>query len=98
MRKGCFLALAFFLGSVPLLSAQAGSARDLRADERELQRYGWQLQQDRNRLAFDRRNHASRWQLNQDKAQIRRDQAAIRALRADIHRDRRIRRSRYRTL
>jgi hypothetical protein len=97
MRKRSYLALTLLLASVPLLSAQAGSTIDLRTDERELQRYEWRLQQDRNRLVFDRRNHAPKWQIGEDQAQVRRDRAAIRDLRADIRHDRHLRR-RYRTL
>jgi len=95
MRTGLLSLLC--LCSASLVSAQAGSAVDLHTDQRELQRYQWQLQQDRNRLVFDRRHHASKAQIHEDQVQIRRDKNAIKTLRADIHHDRHLRR-RYRTL
>lgn len=97
MRTGLFRLLAFCVCSASLLPAQASTAIDLRTNERELQRYQWQLQQDRNRLMFDKRNHAPRAQIREDQAQIHHDKAAIRDLRTGIRRDRRARK-RYRTL
>jgi len=97
MGTGALLLLAFSLCWASLASAQASTAIDLRTNERELQRYQWQLQQDRNRLMFDRRNHAPRLQIREDQAQIHRDKAALKTLRAEIRRDRRARK-RYRTL
>jgi hypothetical protein len=97
MRTGLSPLLAFCLCSASLVSAQASAAIDLRTNERELQRYQWQLQQDRNRLMFDKRNHAARPQIREDQAQIHRDKVALKSLRADIRRDRRAHR-RYRTL
>lgn len=97
MRTGLLSLLGLSLCSASLASAQVGSAVDLRTDQRELQRYEWQLQQDRNRLVFDRRHHAPKVQVRQDQVQIRRDKAALKSLRADIRRDRHIRRH-YRTL
>lgn len=97
MRTGLLSVLGLSLCSASLVSAQAANAVDLHTDQRELQRYQWQLQQDRNRLVFDRRHHAPKVQLREDRAQIRRDKNSIKTLRADIHHDRRLHR-RYRTL
>jgi hypothetical protein len=97
MRTGLLGLLAICACSTCLASAQASTAIDLRTNERELQRYQWQLQQDRNRLVFDKRNHAPRLQIREDQAQIHRDKDAIKSLQADIRRDRRTRR-RFRTL
>ena len=95
MRKSLLLAFAGFLAMAPLAHAQAGSRRDIRADERQLQQLEWRLRQDQNRLAWDRRHHAGRAQIRADEAQVRDDKLAIRNLRADIKRDREMRR-RYR--
>jgi hypothetical protein len=89
MARGLYLAVTLFMVSASLLSGQATSAVDLRADERELQRYQWQLQQDRNKLVMDRRNHATRLHIREDQAQINRDKAVIRTLRTNIQRERR---------
>lgn len=97
MRTGRLGLLAICACSACLAYAQGSTAIDLRTNERELQRYQWELQQDRNRLMFDKRNHAPRAQIREDQAQIHRDKDAIKNLRADIRRDRRARR-RYRTL
>ena len=74
-------------------AAQAGSRADLRADEQRLRQEENQLQRDRDRLYMDRRNHAPRYIIRADEDAVRRDRARIRALRADIKRDRRIRRA-----
>lgn len=87
MARGLYLAVTLFMGSASLLFGQATSAVNLRADERELQRYQWQLQQDRNKLVLDRRNHSSRLQIREDQAQINRDKAAIRTLQTNIQRE-----------
>lgn len=97
MRAGLLSLLGLSLCTASLACAQTGSAVDLHTDQRELQRYQWQLQQDRNRLVFDRRHHAPRVQIREDRAQIRRDKSALKSLRADIYRDSHLRR-RYRTL
>ncbi len=92
MRNGFYLVLITGLLSVPLAFGQAGSSRDVRADEQQLQRFQWQLQQDQSRLSFDRHHHVSHGLLHEDEARVRRDKDAIRVLRADIRRDRHRRR------
>lgn len=92
MRVAAFTMLTICLGSSALLPAQAGSGIDLPTDQRELQRYQWQLQQDRNRLVLDRRGRAPKLQIREDQSQIQHDKASIRSLRADIRRDQRLRR------
>lgn len=94
MRRVLFMAFAASLAVSAF--AQTGSMADLRADEQRLHRKEVQLDQDRDRLAFDRRSHASRAQIRLDQMQIKRDRLEIRQLRADIRRDRRAR-SRYRS-
>src|SRR6478735_57754 len=94
MRRVLFLAFAASLAVSAF--AQTGSMADLRADEQRLHRKEVQLDQDRDRLAFDRRSHASRAQIRLDQMQIKRDRLEIRQLRADIRRDRQAR-SRYRS-
>jgi len=95
MRNGFYLVFTIaFLATLPVFG-QAGSSRDLRADEQQLQHYQWQLQQDKSRLSFDRHHHASHSLIHEDEARVRRDRDAVRALRADIRRDRRLRRRRY---
>lgn len=97
MRARFLTLLAMCLGWACIAAAQAGTAIDLRTNEREVQRFQWQLQQDRNRLISDKRNHAPRAQVREDRIQVQRDKAAIKNLRAAIRRDRRARK-RYRTL
>ncbi len=81
---------------LPMLGfAQAGSGRDLREDEQQLDRLQWQLRHDRERLAFDRRHHAGRGRIHEDEEQVRSDKAAINSLRADMRRDRRLRHRHY---
>ena len=92
MRLVAFTMLSVCLSSSAVLPAQAGNGIDLQNDQRELQRFQWQLQQDRNRLVFDQRSHAPKVQIREDHAQIQRDKDAIRTLRADIRRDQRLRR------
>ena len=94
MRNGFYLVLITVLLSAPMAFCQAGSSRDIRADEQQLQRFQWQLQQDQSRLSFDRHNHVSRGLIHEDEARVRRDRDAIRVLRANIRRDRRLRRRR----
>jgi hypothetical protein len=94
MRNGFYLVLLTGLLSAPMAFCQAGSSRDIRADEQQLQRYQWQLQQDQSRLSFDRHHHVSHGLIHEDEARVRRDRDAIRVLRADIRRDRRLRRRR----
>jgi len=94
MRNAFYLVLTIVLMSAPMALGQAGSSRDIRADEQQLQHYQWQLQQDQSRLSFDRHHHARHSLIREDEARVRRDRDAIRVLRADIHRDRRIRRRR----
>jgi hypothetical protein len=91
MRNGFYLVLITGLLSVPMAFCQDGLSRDIRADQQQLQRYQWQLQQDQSRLSFDRHHHASRSLIREDEARVRRDRDAIRGLRADIRRDRRFR-------
>ena len=88
------LALPFLMSTFS--AAQPGSMVDLRADEQRLHRQELQLDQDRDRLALDRRSHASRAQIRMDQMQVKRDRLEIRRLRSDIRRDRRAR-SRYRS-
>jgi hypothetical protein len=95
MRNGFYLVLTIVLTSAPMAFGQAGTSRDLRADEQQLQRFQWQLEQDQGRLSFDRHHHASRGLIHEDQARVRRDRDAIRLLRADIRRDRRMHRRRY---
>jgi hypothetical protein len=95
MRNGFYLVFTIALITTPMAFGQAGSSRDLRADEQQLQHYQWQLQQDQSRLSFDRHHHASHSLIHEDEARVRRDRDALRALRADIRRDRRLRRRRY---
>ena len=90
------LALAAFLTLSAFCFAQTGSMADLRADEQRLHRQELQLDQDRDRLALDRRSHASRVQIRLDQMQIRRDRMEIKQLKSDIRRDRRAR-NRYRS-
>jgi hypothetical protein len=92
MRNGFYLVLTIVLVSAPMAFGQAGTSRDLRADEQQLQHSQWQLEQDQGRLSFDRQHHASRSLIREDQARVRRDRDAIRLLRADIRRDRRLRR------
>jgi hypothetical protein len=95
MRNGFYLVLTILLISAPMASGQAGSSRDLRADEQQLKHVQWQLEQDQGRLSFDRHHHASRGLIHEEQARVRRDRDAIRLLRADIRRDRRMHRRRY---
>jgi Ni/Co efflux regulator RcnB len=95
MRRTLLLVLAVPLVLPILSSAQAGSLNDIRADEQRLQQRELQLDRDRDRLAFDRRHHASRGQIRADEEQIRQDRWEIKRLRADIRRDKELRR-RYR--
>ncbi len=92
MAKNFLLAAILLLGSASLVSAQAGSAVDLRSDRLELQRRQWQEQQDRNVLALDRHKRAGNGKIREDEAHIRRDKDAIKNLRVDIWRDRHMRR------
>jgi hypothetical protein len=92
MRNGFYLVLTIVLVSTPMAFGQAGTSRDLRADEQQLQHFQWQLEQDQGRLSFDRQHHASRSLIHEDQARVRRDRDAIRLLRADIRRDKRLRR------
>jgi hypothetical protein len=95
MRNGFYLVLTMVLVSTPMAFGQAGTSRDLRADEQQLQHSQWQLEQDQGRLSFDRQHHASRGLIHEDQARVRHDRDAIRRLRADIRRDRRLRRRHY---
>ena len=54
MRRVLFLAFAASLAVSAFTFAQTGSMADLRADEQRLHRQELQLEQDRDRLAFDR--------------------------------------------
>jgi hypothetical protein len=89
MRVAALTMLGVCLSSSVLLTAQAGSGIDLQTDQRELPRYQGHLQQDRYRLVLDRRGRAPKVQIHEDQAQIQRDKASIRGLRADIRRDQR---------
>jgi hypothetical protein len=91
MRHKLFL-LAAILGLSALATAQPGSRRDLNSDRQRLRQLEFQLQQDRNRLAFDRRHHASRAQIRADEDLVYRDRADIRRLKDDMRRDRELRR------
>ena len=95
MRRVLFLAFAAPLAVSTFCFAQTGSMADLRADEQRLHRQELQLDQDRDRLALDRRSHASRVQIRLDQMQIKRDRIEIKQLKSDIRRDRRAR-NRYR--
>lgn len=92
MRNGFYLVLTILLISAPMASGQAGSSRDMRADEQQLKHVQWQLEQDQGRLSFDRRHHASHGLIREDQARVRRDREEVRRLRADIRRDRHRRR------
>ena len=94
MRRLLFLAFAPPLAVSAFCFAQTGSMADIRADEQRLHRQELQLDQDRDRLAFDRSSHASRTQIRLDQMQIKRDRLEIKQLKSDIRRDRRAR-SRY---
>jgi hypothetical protein len=96
MRRVLLLAFAASLAVSVFSFAQTGSMTDLRADEQRLHRQELQLDQDRDRLVFDRRSHASRTQIRLDQMQIKRDRLEIRQLKSDIRRDRRAR-NRYRS-
>jgi hypothetical protein len=96
MRRVLSLTFAAFLAVNAFCFAQTGSMADLRADEQRLHRQELQLDQDRDRLAFDRRSHASRVQIRLDQMQIKRDRMEIKQLKSDIRRDRRAR-NRYRS-
>lgn len=91
MRRVLLLAFAASLAVSVFSFAQTGSMADLRADEQRLQRQEFQLDQDRDRLAFDRRIHASRVQIRLDQMQVKRDRLEIKQLKSDIRRDRRAR-------
>jgi hypothetical protein len=93
MRRNLYLVLALPLAVSSFVAAQAGSTADLRADEQRLRQEEFQLDRDRDHLLFDRRNRAPLYVIRADQDQIRRDRARIKHLRADIKRDRRIRRS-----
>lgn len=97
MRTNLYLVLALPLALNTFSAAQAGSLTDLRADEQRLRQAEIQLDHDRDRLLYDRRRHAGRSAISFDQAQIREDRARIRAIKADIKRDRRIRRTYRRT-
>ena len=96
MHRMLILAFAAPLAISTFSSAQAGSMADIRADEQRLHRKELQLDQDRDRLALDRRSHASRMQIRLDQIQIKRDRLEIKRLKSDIRRDRRAR-NRYRS-
>jgi hypothetical protein len=96
MRRVLSLAFAAPLAVNAFCFAQTGSMTDLRADEQRLHRQELQLEQDRDRLALDRRSHASRVQIRLDQMQIKRDRMEIKQLKSDIRRDRRAR-NRYRS-
>lgn len=96
MRTGLFLVFSGFLGMAPLALAQAGSPRDISADQRQMQQLEWRLREDQSRLAYDRRHRANRAQIHADEARVRNDKIAIRSLRADIKRDRQVRRHYHR--
>jgi hypothetical protein len=96
MRRVLSLAFAAPLAVNAFCFAQTGSMADLRADEQRLHRQELQLDQDRDRLALDRRSHASRVQIRLDQMQIKRDRFEIKQLKADIRKDRRAR-NRYRS-
>jgi hypothetical protein len=96
MRRVFFLAFAASLAVSSFTFAQTGSMADLRADEQRLHRQELQLDQDRDRLAFDRRNHASRIQIRLDQIHVKRDRLEIKQLKSDVRRDRRAR-NRYRS-
>ncbi|HYX51905.1 MAG TPA: hypothetical protein VE783_00520 [Candidatus Limnocylindrales bacterium] len=96
MRQIVRISVLTALTILPVLGfSQASSGRDLREDEQQLDRLQWQLRHDRERLAFDRRHHASRGRIHEDEEQIRNDKASINSLRADMRRDRRLRHHRY---
>jgi len=96
MRRVLSLAFAAPLAVNAFCFAQTGSMADLRADEQRLHRQELQLDHDRDRLALDRRSHASRVQIRLDQMQIKRDRIEIKQLKSDIRRDRRAR-NRYRS-
>jgi len=96
MRRVLFLAFAASLATSAFCLAQTGSMADLRADEQRLHRQELQLDQDRDRLAFDRCSRASRVQIRLDQMQVKRDRLEIKQLKSDIRRDRRAR-NRYRS-
>ena len=98
MRNGFYLVIITLLLSTPVAFGQAGSSRELRADEQQMQRFQWQLQQDQSRLSFDRHHHASHSLIHEDEARVRRDRESIRVLRADMRRERRLRHRRYASL
>src|SRR5471032_2233202 len=98
MRNGFYLVIVTLLLSAPMALGQAGSSRDLRADEQQLQRFRWQLQQDQSRLSFDRHHHTSHSLILEDETRVRRDRQANRVLRADMRGNRRIRHRRYASL
>jgi hypothetical protein len=98
MRNGFYLVLTIVLVSAPMALGQDGPSRDIRADEQQLQHYEWQLQQDQSRLSFDRHHHVSHTLIREDEGRVHRDREAIRVLRADIRRDRRMHRRRYAAL
>jgi len=91
MRRVLLPAFAAFLPVSIFSFAQTGSMTNLRADEQRLHRQELQLDQDRDRLALDRRSHASRTQIRLDQIQIKRDRLEIKQLKSDIRRDRRAR-------
>ena len=59
MRRTLIAVLAIPFALSTFSAAQAGSMSDLRADEQRLRQEEIQLDRDRDRLAFDRRHHAS---------------------------------------
>ncbi len=96
MRRVLSVAFTASLAVSTFCFAQTSSMADLRADEQRLHRQELQLDQDRDRLALDRRSHASRVQIRLDQMQIKRDRLEIKQLKSDIRRDRRAR-NRYRS-
>jgi hypothetical protein len=94
LRKSLSLILALPFAFNTISAAQAGSNADLRADEQRLRQEELQLQRDRDRLYLDRRHRAPLYVIRADENQVRADRVRIRALKADIKRDRRIRRDR----
>lgn len=94
MQKRLLIVLSGFLAFSPVLPAQTVAERDIHSDERQLEQYQWRLRQDQSRLDFDRSHRVPRVQIRQDRARVQNDKAAIRLLRADMHRDIKIRRHR----
>ena len=80
MRRVLFLAFAASFAANAFFLLKQAPWRIFALDEQRLHRQELQLDQDRDRLAFDRRSHASRAQIRLDQMQIKRDRLGNQAV------------------